>query len=222
MGSLDWFTVRQGRSEHPFTVVPCTSKVRRKVTCFCFCGFLDFLDAVSGRHMLGALTVPSTLSIHQHSRKKAMPYPQRLNHYFKTVLTGKYNNSFLSLFFPFIYLPMSLSISLSLYLSLSLSIYLSIYSFIHSFYIPIDHPSPPHSPSPISSLLLLWEGWGLPGYPPPWLIKLGASTPSEARQGFQVCVCVCVFCLHVYMYTACVPGTHEGQEKVSETLELEL
>lgn len=33
---------------------------------------------------------------------------------------------------------------------------------------------------------------------------------------------MCVFCLHVYLCNICVPGTHKGQQKASDLLELEL
>lgn len=43
------------------------------------------------------------------------------------------------------------------------------------------------------------------------------------RGGGVVCVCVvCVFYLHFYLYTMCVPSVHRAQKRPSDSLELEL
>lgn len=49
-------------------------------------------------------------------------------------------------------------------------------------------------------------------------IKLG---PKGRVFFFNLCV-LCVFCLHVCMYTTCLLGAREGQKRASDPLELEL
>jgi hypothetical protein len=39
---------------------------------------------------------------------------------------------------------------------------------------------------------------------------------------FGFILCGKVFCLHLYMYTMCIPGAQRGQKRVSEALQLKL